>query len=313
MRKCLLLIGLLYSSYAIQNWRNYQYWLKLVKQTYCITARIHQRKGANYKQRLAQSTQKYITLCQNLQNRIDQSIPAFARLILAEKNAAKKKKMTKHIAELQKYKTLLDKHIDLVERRILKGETIPHEEKIFSIFEPHVEWKQKGKHHKKVELGHNVLVCSDQYHFIVAYQVIEQQSDSDLVLPLAKRLQDTFGTDYELFSISFDKGFFSGLNKTFLQKIFSQVILPKKGKKTAAEQTQASTSSYRKLRHQHAAVESNINELEQSGLNKVPDKGIENFKKYVGVGVLAYNLKRLGRLLIAQQQKEQKRAIAKAA
>jgi len=39
----------------------------------------------------------------------------------------------------------LNKHIDLVERRVLQGEKIPHEEKMFSIFEPDVEWLQKGK------------------------------------------------------------------------------------------------------------------------------------------------------------------------
>jgi len=43
---------------------------------------------------------------------------------------------------------MLDKHIDLVDRRLLKGETIPHDEKIFSIFEPWVEWICKGKVHK---------------------------------------------------------------------------------------------------------------------------------------------------------------------
>ena len=49
-----------------------------------------------------------------------------------------------------------------------------------------------------------------------------------------------------------------------------------------------------------SAVESNINELEHSGANRVPDKGLEGFKKYVAWSVLAYNLKRLGSMVIEQ-------------
>ena len=55
---------------------------------------------------------------------------------------------------------MLDKHIDLVDRRLLKNETIAHQEKVFSIFEPWVEWICKGKRHKPVELGN--LVTSNR-------------------------------------------------------------------------------------------------------------------------------------------------------
>ena len=37
------------------------------------------------------------------------------------------------------------RQIDQVERRLLRGETIPHEEKVFSIFEGHTRWVSKGK------------------------------------------------------------------------------------------------------------------------------------------------------------------------
>ena len=33
---------------------------------------------------------------------------------------------------------------DQVERRLLKGETIPQDKKIFSVFEPHTRWIAKG-------------------------------------------------------------------------------------------------------------------------------------------------------------------------
>lgn len=36
---------------------------------------------------------------------------------------------------LEHFIVLMDKHIDLIERRIIKNETIPHQEKLFSIVE----------------------------------------------------------------------------------------------------------------------------------------------------------------------------------
>ena len=109
---------------------------------------------------------------------------------------------------LSYYHKMLEKHIDLVERRIIKGEVIPHKDKVFSIFEPHVEWIQKGKHNKKVDLGHNALVTTDQFQFIVDHEVLVGQGDKAQPAPLAKRLKERFGEGYVLNSISFDRGFF---------------------------------------------------------------------------------------------------------
>ena len=48
-------------------------------------------------------------------------------------------------------------------------------------------------------------------------------------------------------------------------------------------------------------MESNINELEHCGLDRCPDRGFHNFKRYIGIGVVAYNLKRIGRELLKQE------------
>ncbi len=43
------------------------------------------------------------------------------------------------------FHAMLDKHLALVERRLLQEETLPAHEKVLSHFEPHAEWIQKGK------------------------------------------------------------------------------------------------------------------------------------------------------------------------
>ncbi|MBE7445930.1 MAG: hypothetical protein HS132_12035 [Planctomycetia bacterium] len=56
------------------------------------------------------------------------------------------------------------------------------------MFEPHTEWLYKGKSNKRVELGHNILVTSDRWGFIVDHVVVEKQADVSLSIPLTDRL-----------------------------------------------------------------------------------------------------------------------------
>ena len=211
--------------------------------------------------------------------------------------------------ELAFYHQMLDKHIDLVERRIIKGEKIPHSDKVFSIFETHTEWLQKGKPNNKVELGHNVLITTDQYHFIVDHKVLEKEVDSQQPIELSNRLKTRFTDGYSLDSISFDRGFYSSLAYKALSKDFAQLVMPKKGKQTVVQQKAAAGKAFAGLRKKHSAVESNINELEHSGVDKVPDKGIHGFKRYVALGVLAYNIKRLGKLVMERKKSKAVRKI----
>lgn len=109
---------------------------------------------------------------------------------------------------------------------MIRDETIPAEEKIHSLFEPHTEWLYKGKSNKRVELGHNILVTSDQWGFIVAYLVVEKQADVSLAIPLADRLLSRYGESV-IKSISFDKGFYKKENKELLCLYIPAVIMPK--------------------------------------------------------------------------------------
>lgn len=301
VHKCISFIKLLKSVVDISGLRNYKSMRKKIKGLYTLTARIHKRKGSKYIERLQGSTEKYLAATRPLLNKVNDLVEGLSKIIDSRPNLSTK------LESLKYYRDMLKKHIDLVDRRILQGEQIPHLEKVFSIFEPETEWLKKGKVHPNVELGHNVLIASDQFHFIVYHKVAVKEQDKDLVIPLGDEFQERFKEKYKLYSISFDKGFWLKLNKEAMEKIFELVVMPKKGKPTIAEKELYQTDNYKTYRRKHSAVESNINELEQGGLDKVADKGLDGFKKYVGWGVLAYNLKRLGRLCMEQEREKVKK------
>ncbi|AYD48734.1 hypothetical protein D6B99_14645 [Arachidicoccus soli] len=185
------------------------------------------------------------------------------------------------------------------------------------MFEEHTEWLAKWKQNKKVELGHLLLITTDQYQFIVDYKVMQEQRDAARITSLAQRLAKTL-EGKQIASISFDKGFYSKENlATLQQNAVGQIILPKKGKLNQAEKQMQSEKSYKTLRHQHSAVESNINMLEHHGLGRCMDKGIKGFRRYVGISVLSYNLHILGNILVQTEKaaalKAEKARLRKAA
>ena len=108
-------------------------------------------------------------------------------------------------------------------------------------------------------------------------------------------------------SCSYDRGFHSPANQTELLKHLEQVVLPKKVKQSSEEKIKTHTPEYKKVRRQHSAVESAINALEQHGLDRCPDHGIDGFKRYVGLGVLARNLQRIGAILTGKERAAMKK------
>jgi hypothetical protein len=298
-RKCMDIIAKLQKEINLPGWRKIKYIRKTIKSIFRATS--HQvfkgKNEATKKQSVKiylHQTEALVQRCETLLNN-DALLGISPTVMLA-------------LTDLRHYKDYAVKMIDLTRRRLLQDEIIPADEKIYSIFEPHTEWITKGKLNKKVELGHLLLITTDQYQFIVDYKLMEGEKDPSQIPPLLQRVQQKF-KDKKIYSHSFDKGFYSKDNLHALQQTgIQEVILPKKGKLNKEEKERESTKQFKEMRYAHSAVESNINMLEHHGLNRCADKGLHGYRRYVGLSVLAYNLHILGNSLIAEQkQREEKR------
>lgn len=300
-RKCLDMVEKLQREMHLEGWRKIKYIRKTIKSIFRATS--HQVFKGKKEDLKKQSVKIYLQQVQALVHRCQAILDG--NIVVASPAAILA------LAGLQRYKDYALKHIDLVRRRLIEGEVIPAADKIYSIFEPHTEWITKGKLNKKVELGHLLLITTDQHHFIVDYQVMEGKKDASQVAPLIERIQQKF-KDQKIYSHSFDKGFYSEDNLYALQQSgIQEVILPKKGKLNKEQKQRESAKEFKKLRNAHSTVESNINMLEHHGLNRCVDKGLYGFKRYTGLSVLAYNLHIMGNCLIEQQKEKEKKRLKK--
>jgi IS5 family transposase len=187
-----------------------------------------------------------------------------------------------------------ERQIDQIRRRVLQGETIPHEEKVFSIFQPHTEWISKGKAGVPVELGLRVCVLEDRNGFILHHRVMEKETDDKVAVAMIAQAKERFP---RLTLCSFDKGFHSPQNQIDLKTELTTVVLPKKGRLSVADKERESAPEFIEARQQHSAVESAINALGVHGLDLCRDHGIDGFKRYVALAVVARNIQRLGAIV----------------
>lgn len=296
-RKCLDMIEKLHAITQIKGWRKIKHIRKSLKSQFRKTSQ--QVFRGKTEQAKKQSVKHYLQMAEVLKVRCEGLLE---RPPLSSDNETVTLLL---LTGLRGYVAYVNKFTDQIERRLLKAQTVPAEEKVYSIFEPHTEWISKGKQNKKVELGHLLLITTDQHQFIIDYKIMEGEKDAVQVKPLTERLEKT-GEGKKIISHSFDKGFWSKDNfATLTATETEQVILPKRGKHTKEDKERESNKAFIKLRHQHSAVESNINMLEHHGLNRCMDKGLHGFKRCVGLSVLAYNLHIMRNVLQAAAQKKQ--------
>jgi transposase, IS5 family len=306
-RKSLDIVEKLSEHMVLKGWRKRKEVMKNLKRQFRSTTNIVYKGRKESAKR--ESVKKYLSLAIQLEQRCQSIIDEPAKQI----EEGKEIKVSILLEELAMYNKYIRKFTDQINRRLLKGELIPASEKIYSIFEEHTEWITKGKLNRNVELGHLILITTDQHQYIVDYKIMIGEKDPSQVKPLIERLAKQF-KNREVASHSFDKGFYSKDNLEILNNSkVAQVILPKKGKLNKEDKEREGTIAYKKLRNNHSAVESNINMLEHHGLDRCKDKGIYGYKRCVGLSILAYNLHIMGNKLKEQDKMEGLRKLKKAA
>lgn len=291
-RKCIVLSTRLAKFNHLQGWRKAEYWLKQVKGLSRDCSRACRGRGKNKEDRIAETAQNYLAKLYSIEGKV-------LGLLHDLNDLEPSEELYRKVDELSVYHDLLIKHIFLISDRLIEGRTIAPGEKLYSIFEQHTEWVNKGKSRPNVELGHRLLIATDQYGMIHDYKIMFGGDEAAEVAPLVDRLIAKLGKG-NISSLSFDRGFSSIENRELLELTMPEtdIIMPKKGKLSVADKERQSQKSWRNLANKHSAVESNINCLEHHGLNRCPDKGYQAYAQYAGLGVLAYNLHKIGNHLL---------------
>jgi IS5 family transposase len=212
--------------------------------------------------------------------------------------------------QIDHYCGLGDRVLDQARRRVLNGEQVPNEEKIFSIFETHTDLIKRGKILKPVEFGHKVYIAESARGLITQYRVLDgNPTDDGHVECSLKRHQQTFGGVPKVYSA--DRGFFSQDNIQQCKEAGVELVcIPQRGgKKTAAQACYEKSPTFKDGQRFRAGIEGRISVLFRGrGMKRCLAEGRERFELLVGAAVLANNLMVIARLLMEKQKQRCRRA-----
>jgi transposase, IS5 family len=197
--------------------------------------------------------------------------------------------------------------IDQSRRRVLQGEQVPTEEKIYSIFETHTDLIKRGKIQKPIEFGHKIFLAESARGLITQYRVLEgNPCDHVHVKSSLQRHQETFGWAPAWYSS--DRGFFSDENIKACQEVKLVCIPQRGGKRTSQRQAFEKSPEFKKGQRFRAGIEGRISVLFRGrGMKRCLAEGRDRFEVLIGAAVLTNNLMNIAHLL-NQKQKRLRRA-----
>ncbi len=200
------------------------------------------------------------------------------------------------VQQIDHYIALGERVVDQARRRVLEGERVPNEEKLFSIFEPHTELLKRGKAGKDVEFGHMIQIQQVDGKFITGYDVFDKRPvEHELVQRVLQSHKKLFGHYPD--TLAADKGYYESMAALdSLENKVAMISIGKKGRRTIKEMKREHDALFRLAQRFRAGVEGTISFLKRAlRLARCFNKGWEHFASTIGQTIFAHNLLVLAR------------------
>jgi IS5 family transposase len=199
-----------------------------------------------------------------------------------------------HLVQEMQYHVAAARHvIGQTRRRVLQGESVPAQQKIVSIFEPHVDVIVKDR--RDTLYGHKMFLSAGKSGLVFDVVVPRgNPADASLASAMIERHIERCGEPPQ--QVAFDGGFASKENLEAIKKLGVRDVAFSKSKGMAVDEMTRNPRIYRALRNFRAGVEAVISLLKRSfGLGRCDWRSFPSLKAYILGSVLAANL-----LLIAR-------------
>jgi IS5 family transposase len=195
--------------------------------------------------------------------------------------------------ELRRMAAIGRRVIDQTQRRVLGGETVPAEKKVYSIFELHTDLIVKKA--REAEYGHKICLTTGASSLVLDCVILEgNPADSTLTVGMIQRHRSLYGEVPA--EVVFDGGFTSQKNLEELKAMGVREVAFSKHRGLKLSEMVSSAWVLKWLRNFRAGIESSISFLKRCfGLTRCLWRGFASFKAYVWGSILSANLLGLAR------------------
>jgi transposase, IS5 family len=245
-RKILDLVRDLRPLLRLQAWRP-QHWRQLLKKALWRVRRASRSKGKKGPPLKLRAYQNLYALTRRLLARAQPLLEQVAGRL--SEVAVLTSPVAALYEQLQGFVQRTRQVLDYSQRRVLHGESIANDEKLFSMFEPHTQLINRGKQPQPIEFGHKVLVVEDAVGFICHYYLLgNAETDQSSVIPQMTQLTQR---QAEIRTASFDSGFHTPANQEALATLVLVACIPMRGAKQARQQAEQADTAFQEARRAH--------------------------------------------------------------
>jgi IS5 family transposase len=182
-------------------------------------------------------------------------------------------------------------------RKEIKGEAVPNDQKLFSIYELHTDIIVKGS--REIKFGHKVNIGTGKSNLILTCEVLNgNPADSTLYQDTIDKLVDSYGKVPR--DSATDGAYASKANAEYAQEkgivniVFNKIV-------GSLKNIVSSKNMETRLKKWRSGIEANISNLIRGfNLTRCNWKGLEHFKSKVLWSVIAYNIRVMTSALLKQ-------------
>ncbi len=253
--------------------------------------------GLKYRDYTKQGKKTYFkinnTKGDNRKDLFSNQLTLFIKTINQVSNVIKKKQSSGIKAMM--WAALLEEHIkvmqlvyDMAYLKEIKGEKVPGEEKIYSIYERHTDIIVKGS--REIKFGHKVDFSSGKSNLVLHCQVLKgNPSDSKLFVPAIDAVIENYGKVPR--DCATDGGYASLANQSHAKEkgvvniVFNKIV-------GSLQNIATSKNMETRLKKWRSGMEAVISNIKRGfNLDRCTWKGFEHFEAKVLWSVIAYNIR----------------------
>ena len=259
--------------------------LRSARQTAQTLHRQLRRKG---EEKEAQQKALYQKLIQTAEQMVRQ-----ARRVSAALGERTEQQARHLLNETQQVLPLVERVIAQARTRVLEEKKMASGQKVLSLFEPHTRAIPRHKGGALVEFGRHVILDEVEGGIVTRYQILEHPTEHGQALEAVTHHQTLFAHPPGL--VAGDRGVQSAETEERLKAAGVKcVAIPAAGKLSPERQALERSRPWRRGYRWRAGIEGRIASLRRDfGWRKSADHGQDGMERWLGLGVIASNLRRI--------------------
>ncbi len=204
-------------------------------------------------------------------------------------------KYSSMLEEWERLKPLIEKACEQARRRVLKGEKIPSQDKLLSLWEEHSRVIVRGKAGKPCEFGHKITLWESEEGMLVCGGIYYEGNPCESQI-LEGELERLSRKGYVFEHLSLDRGYYDELKLKEIKDKNGKIVIccPKKGKKDKERTEYEKTKEFQEMQRFRVGIEGSISVLvRRHSFRRAMLKRWEGFGRHVHMCFIGMNLLRL--------------------